>query len=98
VLEFREQLSENAFVEAVIWELPAPVRGSTHSYKYRLAHVVGDVCVMRYDNEAGKGDHRHIGAAELGYTFTTVDALLADFWSDVGRGSKKETARWTRRC
>ncbi len=39
--------------------------------------------LLRYDNEAGKGDHRHIGAVETPYRFTTPDALLADFWKDV---------------
>jgi len=34
--------------------------GSVHSFKYRLAHVVRGVCVLRDDNEAGRGDHRHV--------------------------------------
>ena len=37
----------------------------------------------RYDNEAGKGNHRHIDATETAYAFTTPDAVLADFWKDV---------------
>jgi hypothetical protein len=45
--------------------------------------VVEEVCVLRYDNEAGKGDHRHVGDVEVAYTFTTPAALLADFWNDV---------------
>jgi hypothetical protein len=28
---------------------------------------------VRYDNERGKGDHRHIGEAEEEYRFTTID-------------------------
>jgi hypothetical protein len=40
-------------------------------------------CVLRYDNEAGKGDHRHLGAVETPYRFTTSSQLLADFWRDV---------------
>ena len=35
------------------------------------------VCVLRYDNEAGKGDHRHIGSEETPYTLTTIEQLLA---------------------
>jgi hypothetical protein len=34
---------------------------------------------MRFDNEAGKGDHVHRGDTENAYAFTTVDQLLADF-------------------
>jgi hypothetical protein len=66
-----------------IWQVPEPVRGSAHSLKYALAYVVSGTCVLRYDNEAGKGDHKHIGAAEAPYRFTTPDKLLADFWRDV---------------
>ena len=50
--------SETSFAEMVLWRLPVPVDGSTHSFKYRLAYVVNGVCVLRYDNEIGKGYHR----------------------------------------
>ena len=56
--------------------------GSSHDLKYALAYVVAGVCVLRYDNEAGKGD-RHVGGFETAYTFTTPAKLLADFWNDV---------------
>lgn len=49
---------EAGFVEVMVWQLPEPLSGSTHSLKYRLACVVANECVLRYDNEAGKGDHR----------------------------------------
>jgi hypothetical protein len=39
--------------------------------------------VLRYDNEAGKGDHRHVGTKEMPYVFVSVDSLLDDFLSDV---------------
>nr|WP_295388327.1 DUF6516 family protein [uncultured Thiodictyon sp.] len=51
--------------------------------KYRLAFVVDGVCVVRFDNEAGKGDHRHLGPVEIPYAFTTLPELLADFWRQV---------------
>jgi hypothetical protein len=79
----RQPVSESAFAELVIWQLPGQLPRSLHHFKYRLAFVVNGVCVIRYDNEAGKGDHRHIGSEETDYTFTTVDQLLADFWADV---------------
>ena len=43
LIDRREPISESAFVELVLWRVPQPVRGSTHVYKYRLAHVVGGV-------------------------------------------------------
>jgi hypothetical protein len=57
----RHVLDERAFVEIVIRRVPASVPGSAHEFKYRLAFVVDEICVLRYDNEAGKGDHRHVG-------------------------------------
>jgi len=67
----------------VIWHLPRVLPGSAHRFKYRLAFVVDGVCVIRYDNEAGKGDHRHAGRRQEAYQFTSIEALLADFRSDV---------------
>ena len=84
-LLYRERLAidVNRFVEMVVWQLEAPLKGSGHCYKYRLALVINGVCVLRYDNESGKGDHRHLGNEEQVYTFTSPQNLLADFWQDV---------------
>jgi hypothetical protein len=79
----REGLSETAFVEMVIWRVPEPLRGSVHGFKYRLALVADGVCVLRYDNEAGKGDHKHVGEREVAYLFTDLATLQADFWKEV---------------
>lgn len=79
----RHVLDENAFAEIVIWRVPRALTGSVHTLKYRLALVVDGRCVLRYDNEAGKGDHRHVGRVESPYVFSDVEALLADFWTDV---------------
>ncbi len=83
MLNERHILSENAFVEMVVWLLSLPLSKSHHGFKYRLALVVNGNCVLRYDNEAGKGDHKHIGEDEIPYIFTTPKALLEDFWNDV---------------
>ena len=83
LLNERHILSESAFVEMVVWRLSQPQPGSTHTLKYGLALVIDGPCVLRYDNESGKGDHRHTGGKEARYTFTTAQALLDDFWKDV---------------
>lgn len=85
LLHERHVVAPEAFVELRIWAVPTPVEGSAHLFKYSLALVDQGECVMRYDNEAGKGDHRHIGKAEEPYRFTTHERLLADFWKDVDR-------------
>ena len=83
LIDERYVLGSRTFVEIVGWRLDRPVPGSTDRFKYRLALVADLTCVLRYDNEAGKGDHRHIGSAEKRYKFTDADTLLADFWRDV---------------
>ena len=83
LLDERHVLSESAFAELVVWRVPTPVRGSKHEFRYRLALVVDGECVLRYDNEAGKGDHRHVGEKQHEHRFRSAEQLLADFWSDV---------------
>jgi Family of unknown function (DUF6516) len=83
LIDERHVLAENAFVEIVVWRLPQPARGSAHRFKYRLALVQSGVCVLRYDHEAGKGDHRHVGDSEEPYRFISPEELLSDFWADI---------------
>jgi hypothetical protein len=64
----------------VIWDLTESVPGSSHDFKYRLAFVVDEICVIRFDNETGKGDHKHIGKEQVPYAFTSLAQLIADFW------------------
>lgn len=77
--------SPTAFAELVLWQLPRVLPGSAHRYKYRLAYVVNGECVLRYDNESGKGDHRHFGGRERPYVFSTPEKLLTDFERDIAR-------------
>ena len=79
----RHILAEDTFAEFVIWRVPRPLKGSGHRFKYRLALVVAGECVLRYDNETGKSDHRHKGRLETAYEFDGYEKLLADFWADV---------------
>lgn len=80
LLKERRVLAEGRFAEIVIWRVPKRVPGSNHDFKYRLALVVDEVCVLRFDNEAGKGDHKHLGDIQVPYSFTTLDQLVTDFW------------------
>src|SRR5438477_2782441 len=85
----RVVLAPDAFADIVIWALPTPIPGSRHLFKYRLAYVVGGDCVLRYDNESGKGDHRHHGKSQSTYTFVDPDKLMADFLADVERWNRE---------
>lgn len=83
VINRRITLSANAFAEVVIWKLAAPVPGSDHLFKFRLAYVVDDACVLRFDNEAGKGGHIHENGEERDYAFTSPEQLLNDFFAAI---------------
>jgi len=85
LIRTRITYSELAFAELVLWRLPKAVEGSPHRYKYRLAFIVRGECVLRYDNEIGKGDHRHFDGEESSYVFTTPEQLIADFQHDIAR-------------
>ena len=85
LLRARVVYSEIAFAELVLWRISKPLVGSKHRYKYRLAYVVRGKCVVRYDNESGKGDHRHYHGRESKYAFFTADKLIADFQHDIAR-------------
>ena len=85
LMQRRVVVAPDAFVEVTIWRVPQPLPPSAHTFKYRLAYVVGGECVLRYDNERGKGDHRHVGTASTAYAFSTPDQLMVDFNADLQR-------------
>jgi hypothetical protein len=39
--------------------------------------------VIGYDNERGRGDHRHVGDREEPYAFSSIERLLAEFTAEV---------------
>jgi hypothetical protein len=70
--------------EMILWKLPERSTAYPQGFKYRLHYGYPDGRTMvRYDNEKGKGDHRHIKNREKAYVFTSVKALVADFLSDI---------------
>jgi len=84
-LLFRQRIEydDGGLVEMVLWRVASPVPPSTHRLKYRLFYGRPGVREVGYDNERGKGDHRHFRGTETAYAFTTVEKLMADFWADV---------------
>jgi hypothetical protein len=86
-LLYRSKLiyQDGSIREMVIWHLPTPTPERPHGLKYRLfyGNAKGE-CLVRYDNETGKGDHRHtIEGEEEPYTFINVETLVADFQRDI---------------
>ena len=70
-------------MEIVVWEVPAPVPPGGHSLKYRLYYGRKGERIVGYDNERGKGDHRHYRKREEPYLFSSMEQLLDDFKRDV---------------
>jgi hypothetical protein len=82
---------DGAIREMILWELPARVKGIPHRFKYRLFYGLPDgTPVIRYDNERGKGDHRHVGSEEGPYRFAGVEKLVEDFLKDIERWRRKK--------
>ena len=79
----KQVLPDGTIVEMKIWELPKPVAGSGHKLKYSLFYGREGERLVCYDNERGKGDHRHIEGKEEPYAFTSVEKLIEDFKADV---------------
>jgi Family of unknown function (DUF6516) len=86
----RIDYDDGAIAEMVLWRVPTAVLPSTHGLKYSLFYGRPGVREVGYDNERGKGDHRHFRGVESPYSFSTVEQLMSDFWSDVWalRGDK----------
>ena len=84
--------ADGAIREMVLWKLPQPTPERPHGFKYRLYYGSADGrSMVRYDNETGKGDHRHVGGREEGYHFRSVEALVADFLRDIDQASGGQT-------
>lgn len=83
VIHTREVRDDGSIVEIVVWELDKPVPPCNHRYKYRLFYGRHGHCYLRYDNERGKGDHRHNGNIETSYSFVSIEVLLDDFQRDI---------------
>ena len=79
LLRSKDVLSDGAILEMVIWQLPTPVLGSMHNYKYRLYYGKNGVRIVGFDNERTKGDHSHSYSVEHDYHFRDVDQLVEDF-------------------
>jgi predicted transcriptional regulator len=88
----RIDYDDGGIVEMVIWRVPSPVSPSAHDLKYSLFYGAPGRREVCYDNERGKGDHRHFQGVETDYGFTTVEQLMADF---LGRCTKLAGQRMT---
>ena len=83
IIRDRRVFDDGCLIEIVIWRVPTPVPSTAHGLKYRLFYGRKGKRLVGYDNERGKGDHRHYAGIEEPYAFTTLEQLLDDFERDV---------------
>ena len=90
VIRERIVFGDGAILEIKVWRVPSEVPPSRHFLKYSLFYGRPGERLVGYDNERGKGDHRHYGDREEGYQFVSIEQLLSDFRQDVEalRGEK----------
>jgi len=74
---------DGAIQEIVIWWVPVAVPPSEHPFKYRLFYGRPGYRMVGYDNERGKGDHRHFLERGDAYRFQGWETLIDDFLADV---------------
>ena len=85
-------LPDNSIVEMIIWQLPKPSPERPHGLKHSLFYGYDGLRIVGYDNERGKGDHKHFGEVESQYRFVSVEKLVADFLIDVERATHERNA------
>ena len=85
ILDTKTILADGRIIQRKIWTLPQTTEGRPHAMKYRLYCGKSGKTIVRYDNETGKGDHRHAGQeeAESVYVFVSLVQLLIDFDTDI---------------
>jgi len=88
IFEDKQVLEDGSIIEMRIWRVPLPVPPSAHSFKYSLFYGRPGELTVLFDNERGKGDHRHIGAVEGAYRFESPEKLIEDFKAAVREARK----------
>jgi hypothetical protein len=92
LLDERLLFDDGSILALRLWMVPEPVPPATHSFKYALFYGRPGERLVLFDNERGKGDHKHIREVESPYVFESVEKLIADFQEAV-RAARKEEGR-----
>jgi Family of unknown function (DUF6516) len=76
---------DGTIIDIKIWQLLETTRERPHGLKYSLFYGRAGERIIGYDNETGKGDHRHYGPCEEHYAFESMERLMDDFFADVAK-------------
>jgi hypothetical protein len=83
IIRDRRIFADGCIIEVVVWKVPTAVPPTEHRFKYRPFYGWPGERIVGYDNERGKGDHRHYGNREGRYRYTSLRQLLDDFEADI---------------
>ncbi len=83
LIEVKREFSDGAIIQIRVWSVPVAVPPSIHRLKYSLFYGFRGHRVVGFDNERGKGDHRHLDGVESAYRFVSIDQLIRDFLGEV---------------
>ncbi|CCF18612.1 conserved protein of unknown function [Pseudorhizobium banfieldiae] len=85
ILDRKLLLDDGRIIQIRIWRLPEADAERPHGLKYSLFFGRAGERIIGYDNEKGKGDHRHHRSREEPYRFSSLEQLIRDFENDVER-------------
>jgi hypothetical protein len=83
ILEVRNEFRDGTILVVRVWRVHSPVPPSAHGFKYSFFFGRPGERLVLFDNERGKGDHKHIRGIESSYCFETIEQLTADFMAAV---------------
>ena len=85
-LNEKTAFEDGSILQIRVWSVPKPFPPGSHGYKYSLFYGRPGLRLVGFDNERGKGDHKHILDTETAYAFVSIARLLQDFRAEIERG------------
>jgi len=71
------------------------IKGISRGLNYSVNYRIGAVPIIRYDNDEGKGDHRHVFGKEEPTDFRSYKEIIKEILSK--RGETKEVLEYYER-
>ncbi len=83
LLDVRQVFGDGGILALRLWRVSQPVPPATHLFRYALFYGPRRQQAVLFENERGKGNHKHIREVESPYVFTTPERLVEDFLAAV---------------
>ena len=85
VLNEKTVFEDGSILQVRIWSVPKSVPSARHRCKYNLFYGRPGERLVGFDNERGKGDHKHVLGAETNYRCVSISQSLAECRTEVER-------------